>query len=508
MTRNRWWMIGCGLVLALAAGTGRGQQKVEPIPAPRCCGEKQGPCCCEGGDVKVSCPAPKAQVYGLPPLSSSFTSDLDIPIKSSSTKSGTAVCPTGLAEPAAQPKCCPPAARPTASQPEGSRPAHERCYAGGFRTMRGFQLQGVAPDANGCQLDGSLMLLHTLEYQVPVLGNNQLYGVTFVDSGTVDCNPKVQEQRVSAGPGIRIVVPMLGPVPIALDFPIKQPESVPATAAPVPPQCCPPPVPSPADVHSAKTEPAKTCDCCTCCPKCGESKTKQKRAHFRVIPLPPAPVTYGPGLPVMPVMPCPPIAGVNAVPMIAPPMIGPALPLAPAQSAPPMVIYSNPVSGDVIKQCNFTIPVVPPAPQPPAWRMHVAKEGKNVYVEFCSGREARVTCQEMNVKIGSCHQLGVSVMFGLSNSGLPENQLAISGSGLIAAADSITKPDGADRIVLEGHVRLNYHKDGTSAKITAEHVVIDLKDGYLSVKLAAPKGEDPAKAQKEKAFQFWIGMCH
>ena len=62
------------------------------------------------------------------------------------------------------------------------------------------------------------MLLHTLEYQVPVLGNDRLYRVTFVDSGTVGCNAEVQEQRVSAGAGIRIVVPLLGPVPIALDF--------------------------------------------------------------------------------------------------------------------------------------------------------------------------------------------------------------------------------------------------------------------------------------------------
>ena len=45
-----------------------------------------------------------------------------------------------------------------------------------------------------------------------------LYMVGFVDSGTVEKNVEIKDYRVSAGFGLRFVVPMLGPVPIALDF--------------------------------------------------------------------------------------------------------------------------------------------------------------------------------------------------------------------------------------------------------------------------------------------------
>ena len=42
--------------------------------------------------------------------------------------------------------------------------------------------------------------------------------MAFVDSGTVERSVEIRDYRVSAGVGLRITVPMLGPVPIALDF--------------------------------------------------------------------------------------------------------------------------------------------------------------------------------------------------------------------------------------------------------------------------------------------------
>jgi outer membrane protein insertion porin family len=62
------------------------------------------------------------------------------------------------------------------------------------------------------------MMLTSLEYQVPVRANDQLFLVGFVDGGTVEQNVEIKNYRVSAGVGIRFTVPMLGPVPIALDF--------------------------------------------------------------------------------------------------------------------------------------------------------------------------------------------------------------------------------------------------------------------------------------------------
>jgi len=60
--------------------------------------------------------------------------------------------------------------------------------------------------------------LNGLEHQVPIKANDPLYLVAFLDLGTVKRNVNVQDYRVSVGCGQRIKVPMLGPVPIALDF--------------------------------------------------------------------------------------------------------------------------------------------------------------------------------------------------------------------------------------------------------------------------------------------------
>jgi outer membrane protein insertion porin family len=98
-------------------------------------------------------------------------------------------------------------------------PVYERFFAGGFTTIRGFQYRGVGPNINGFEIGGDFLLLNSLEYQIPVKANDQIYFVGFVDSGTV--SPRINEfsdYRVAAGFGVRFVLPMLGPVPIALDF--------------------------------------------------------------------------------------------------------------------------------------------------------------------------------------------------------------------------------------------------------------------------------------------------
>src|SRR5262249_46405428 len=63
-------------------------------------------------------------------------------------------------------------------------PVYDRYYAGGFRSLRGFEFRGVSPDINGFQVGGDFMFLNSIEYQVPVLANDQFYVVGFVDSGT------------------------------------------------------------------------------------------------------------------------------------------------------------------------------------------------------------------------------------------------------------------------------------------------------------------------------------
>ncbi len=97
-------------------------------------------------------------------------------------------------------------------------PVYERYYAGGFRSLRGFAFRGVGPDINGFMVGGDFQFLNSVEYQVPILANDHFYTVAFVDSGTVESRAEIGTYRVAAGFGFRFQVPMLGQVPIALDF--------------------------------------------------------------------------------------------------------------------------------------------------------------------------------------------------------------------------------------------------------------------------------------------------
>lgn len=97
-------------------------------------------------------------------------------------------------------------------------PVYERFFAGGYRSMRGFAFRGVGPRDLGYAVGGNFMLLNSIEYQLPVTANDHFYLVGFVDSGTVERSFEIRDYRVTAGFGARLIVPALGPVPIALDF--------------------------------------------------------------------------------------------------------------------------------------------------------------------------------------------------------------------------------------------------------------------------------------------------
>ena len=97
-------------------------------------------------------------------------------------------------------------------------PVYERYFGGGFRSIRGFEFRGVGPDVGGFKTGGDFMLLNSIEYQVPLVAKDAIYAVAFVDTGEVDRRIGIRNYDVAAGFGLRIVVPMLGQVPIALDF--------------------------------------------------------------------------------------------------------------------------------------------------------------------------------------------------------------------------------------------------------------------------------------------------
>jgi len=110
------------------------------------------------------------------------------------------------------------AARSQLSVAGSNAPVFERFFAGGFRSIRGFSFRGVGPYENNLNVGGTFAFLNTLEYQLPILANDKLYFVAFVDHGTVEQGVNIRDYRVSVGAGARIVVPALGPLPIALDF--------------------------------------------------------------------------------------------------------------------------------------------------------------------------------------------------------------------------------------------------------------------------------------------------
>jgi outer membrane protein insertion porin family len=105
-------------------------------------------------------------------------------------------------------------------------PVYERFFAGDLQSMRGFAYRGVGPHGLGVNVGGFMSALGSLEYQFPLLANDQLHQVIFTDFGTVEPNYRITNFRATVGTGIRIMIPQLGPYPLAFDigFPIDKVE--------------------------------------------------------------------------------------------------------------------------------------------------------------------------------------------------------------------------------------------------------------------------------------------
>lgn len=99
-----------------------------------------------------------------------------------------------------------------------STPIYERFYAGGFQSFRGFAFRGVTPLDGGIEIGGQFQTLGSVEYMMPVTANEMVKVVGFTDFGTVDLDASLDKFRLSVGAGLRITVPGMGPVPIALDW--------------------------------------------------------------------------------------------------------------------------------------------------------------------------------------------------------------------------------------------------------------------------------------------------
>ncbi|MBI3862903.1 MAG: BamA/TamA family outer membrane protein [Planctomycetia bacterium] len=103
---------------------------------------------------------------------------------------------------------------------DNQTPFFERYYAGGFASFRGYRFYGVTPRVNGVAIGGRFQALGTVEYLLPITADNMLQVVTFSDFGTVDSQVTLDRFRATVGAGLRLSVPMMGPLPIAIDFAI------------------------------------------------------------------------------------------------------------------------------------------------------------------------------------------------------------------------------------------------------------------------------------------------
>ncbi|MDF1742378.1 MAG: BamA/TamA family outer membrane protein [Gimesia sp.] len=101
---------------------------------------------------------------------------------------------------------------------DSDTPVFERYFAGGFQTFRGFEFRGVTPRENGIAVGGRWQFLGSAQYMVPVTADEMIQMVFFSDFGTVEESVSLDQFRVAVGAGLRLTVPAMGPVPVALDF--------------------------------------------------------------------------------------------------------------------------------------------------------------------------------------------------------------------------------------------------------------------------------------------------
>lgn len=100
----------------------------------------------------------------------------------------------------------------------GGAPFFERFYGGGIGSVRGFSFRGISPRSGPDEdrVGGDFSLTGTAEVSFPMVGD-QLRGVVFADVGTVEDSFRLGTVRSAVGAGVRLNLPFLGEVPVAID---------------------------------------------------------------------------------------------------------------------------------------------------------------------------------------------------------------------------------------------------------------------------------------------------
>jgi hypothetical protein len=132
--------------------------------------------------------------------------------------------------------------------------------------------------------------------------------------------------------------------------------------------------------------------------------------------------------------------------------------------------------------------------------LHVVTEDGSDCLEV-RGPDMQLTCDHITLKVSGQKPVKVSVA---------GKQVSLSSPSLKAKADAISMSNGEDRLILEGHVRLEYHLDTDDhAEVAAGRVVIDLAGGQLEIKPGVGPNPNhalaPTPAALEQALNFWVG---
>jgi outer membrane protein insertion porin family len=106
----------------------------------------------------------------------------------------------------------------------GTLPDYERFYLGGMNSIRGFDYRDIyVLDENGDPIGGDKYVQFNIEFLLPLLKDQGLVGVLFMDAGNVygeDQSLDVTDMRHAAGYGVRWYSP-IGPIRLECGYVIN-----------------------------------------------------------------------------------------------------------------------------------------------------------------------------------------------------------------------------------------------------------------------------------------------
>jgi hypothetical protein len=148
----------------------------------------------------------------------------------------------------------------------------------------------------------------------------------------------------------------------------------------------------------------------------------------------------------------------------------------PQAPLPPQAAQYRPVSGIspvTGTACTIMAPLPPQSVSP--WQMRVVELNKQprLMMQFDGDKDTpRVSCEELTVHVGP-EPLKVSV---------EGKQVHVSGNFFKGSADTIGRNAANGNLVLEGHVKMQYGKEGNKVEVTAEEVVVSMSEGRVEVR--------------------------